>query len=254
MNLGLPLSTIFAFLMVLARVAGVVGFLPLPGFKNAPATVRVILAMTIAFALFPSWPSLPDELPTFGALVASAFSELGFGLVIGLAVAFLTEGFQLGAQALGMQAGYGYAQTIDPTSQADSGVLQVLMTLMTGLLFFSTGADRELLRVLAASFERFPAGAWAPSAANLEGVLRLGAGMFVTGLRIAMPVMALLLLIDLALAVIGRMQQQLQLLSLAFPVKMLAAIAMLSAIAPVAVRVFTGATERTLAALTHMVR
>jgi flagellar biosynthetic protein FliR len=253
MNLGLPLSTVFAFLLVLSRVAGVVGFLPLPGFKSAPPMVRIVLALTISFALFPAWPSLPDELPTFGALIAAAFSELGFGLVVGLAVAFLIEGFQVGAQVLSVQAGYSFAQTIDPTSQADSGVLQVVMTLMTGLLFFTTGADRQLIRVLAASFERFPAGAWAPAAANLEGVLHLGSGMFVTGLRLALPVMALLILIDLSLAVIGRIQQQLQLLSLAFPIKMLAAIAMLAAIVPVAARVFNGASERTLAALLRMV-
>ena len=86
--------------------------------------------------------------------------------MIGLAVAFLTEGFQLAAQIFGVQAGYGFASTIDPTSQADSGVLQVILTLVTGLLFFTTGIDRQLIRVLAASFQTFPAGAWAPSIAT----------------------------------------------------------------------------------------
>lgn len=254
MTLGLPVSTMLAFMLVLARVAGLITFLPIPGFKNAPGMIRIVLAMAITFALFPAWPSLPDELPTFGALTGMAFAELGFGLAVGIAVGFLTEGFQLAAQVLGLQAGYGYASTIDPASQADSSVLQVVMTLVTGLLFFTTGADRELIRILAASFVKFPAGSWAPSAASLDGLVHLGAGMFTTGLRLALPVIALLILIDLALALIGRMQQQLQLLSLAFPVKMLAAIAMLAALAPVIARVFEGSTARTLAALTQMVR
>ena len=55
--------------------------------------------------------------------------------------------------------------------------------------------------------------------------------------------MALLLLIDLALALLGRMQQQLHLLSLSFPVKMLAALAMLVALAPVIARMFEGAAD-----------
>ncbi len=253
MTLGLPISTMLAFMLVLARVAGLVVFLPIPGFKAAPQMIRVVLAMVITFALFPVWPSLPDQLPTFGSLIAMAFAELGFGLVAGLAVTFLTEGFQLAAQVLGLQAGYGYASTIDPTSQADSSVLGVMMMLTTGLLFFTTGADRELIRILAASFERFPAGSWAPSAGSVDGILHLGAGMVSTGLRIALPVISLLLLIDLALALIGRMQQQLQLLSLAFPVKMLAAVAILAALAPVIARVFEGASARTLAALVRVV-
>jgi flagellar biosynthetic protein FliR len=254
MTLGLPVSTMLAFMLVMARVAGLVAFLPLPGFKAAPQSIRAVLAIAVAFALFPAWPSPPNDLPRFGALAGMAFAELGFGLAVGLAVAFLTESFQLAAQVIGVQAGYGFASTIDPTSQADSGVLPSMMTLVTGLLFFTTGADRELIRVLAASFEKFPAGSWAPSAASLDGVLHLGAGLCTTGLRLAMPVIALLILIDLALALIGRIQQQLHLLSLAFPVKMLAAVAMLAALAPVIARVFEGAVSKTLGTLAQAIR
>jgi flagellar biosynthetic protein FliR len=238
-----------AFLLVLARVAGLVTFLPVPGFRNAPDLIRVVLAVAFTLALFPVWPAVPNELPSFGQLMVWAFTEAGFGLVAGLAVAFLNEGFQLAAQVLGLQAGYGYASTIDPSSQADSGVLQVVMTLMTGLLFFTTGLDRELIRALAASFAKYPAGSWTPTMTSVEGVLHLGAGMFTLGLRVAMPVIALLLLIDVALALLGRMQQQLQLLSLAFPVKMLAAVAMLAALSPVVAKLFEGAGARTIASL-----
>src|SRR5579862_3444527 len=249
MTLGLPLSTMYAFLLVLARVGGLVAFLPIPGFRNAPDTIRVVLALVIAFALFPVWPALPNTVPTIAELTAWAFAEAGFGLVIGLAVGFLTESFQLAAQALGLQAGYGYATTIDPTSQVDAGLLQVITLLASGLLLFTFGIDRELFRILAASFQKFPAGSWAPSAASLDGIVRLSGGMFSIGLRLAMPVIALLLLIDLALALLGRIQQQLQLLSLAFPVKMLAALALLAALAPVWTKIFESSAARTLSAL-----
>jgi flagellar biosynthetic protein FliR len=73
--------------------------------------------------------------------------------------------------------------------------------------------------------------------------------MLSTGLRLALPVVALLVLIDFALALVGRVQQQLQLLSLVFPVKMAAALALLAALAPVVPRMFGTAAERTLAVL-----
>lgn len=249
MTLGLPLATIFAFLLVLARVAGLIFFLPLPAFRAAPAQVRAALAVALTLTLFPVWPELANQLPTMGQLTTWAFAEAGLGLAIGLAIAFLMEGFQLAMQIVGLQAGYGYALTIDPTSQADSGVLQILFALATGWLFFVFGFDRELLRVLAASFVKFPAGSWAPSAASLDGIVKLGGGMLVTGLRIAMPIAALLLLIDVALALLGRMQQQLQLLSLAFPAKMLAALVLLAAMAPMLPRIFDTAAQRTLTSL-----
>lgn len=249
MTLGLPLSTIYAFLLVLARVAGFVTFIPIPGFKNAPQAIRALLALAVTFALFPVWPNLPNANPGITQLSVWAFCEAGFGLASGMAVAFLAETFQIAAQVAGFQAGYGFASTIDPNSQADSGILQVIASLSTGLLLFTTGFDHQLIRVLAASFQRFPAGSWTPASANLDGILHLGAEMLSTGLRLAFPIVALLLLIDLALAVLGRVQQQLQLLSLAFPAKMAAALALLVVLAPAVPRLFGPAAERTLAAL-----
>jgi flagellar biosynthetic protein FliR len=249
MTLGLPIATLFAFLLVLARVAGLITFLPIPGFRNAPESVRVALAMAITFALFPVWPSLPNATPAIGQLAMWAFAELGFGLVVGLAISFLVEGFQVAAQILGLQAGYGYASTIDPNSEADSSVLQVMTSLFTSLLFFGSGMDHQVIRILAASFERFPAGAWAPTAASLDGIVSLGGGMLSMGFRMSLPVVAILLLIDFSLALMGRVQQQLQLLSLAFPAKMAAALAVLAALAPVIPKVFGSAAEHTLSIL-----
>jgi flagellar biosynthetic protein FliR len=249
MTLGLPLSTLWAFLLVLARVAGLVAFLPLPAFRALPGLVRVVFCLALAFALFPAWPALPNAVPSIGTLAVWGVCEAGFGLAAGLAVAFLVEGMQMGMQIVGLQAGYGYATMIDPASEADASVLQVMMMLVTGLLLFASGLDRELLRVLAASFERFPAGAWTLTANSLDGVLRLSGGMLTIGLRLALPVTALLLLIDIALALLGRMQQQLQLITLAFPAKMLAAIALLAVMAPMIPRVFSNAAARTLSIL-----
>ena len=57
-----------------------------------------------------------------------------------------------------------------------------------------------------------------PSAA--PAIIRLGAILFSVGLRLALPVVALLVMVDVALALLGRVNAQLQLLSLAFPLKM----------------------------------
>lgn len=249
MTLGLPVSTLFAFVLVLARVGGFVTFLPVPGFRAAPDSIKIGLALAITFALFPVWPALPNTEPSLGQLVAWAFIEAGFGLLVGLAVSFVMEAFQIAGQAAAVHAGFGFATTIDPTSEADSGVLQSMASLFCGILFFSAGMDHQLIRLLAASFVRFPAGTWSPSTVNLDDVIRLGGDMFSIGLRIALPVIALLILIDLALALVGRVQQQLQLLSLAFPVKMAAALAILAALAPAIPKLFSASAEHALAVL-----
>jgi len=88
--------------------------------------------------------------------------------------------------------------------------------------------DREVVRLFALSLEKIPAGAYVFNRATAEPVIRLGATLFAIGVRLALPVVALLVMVDIALALLGRINAQLQLLSLAFPAKMLTALVLLS--------------------------
>ncbi len=151
-------------------------------------------------------------------------SEAAFGVLLGILLSVMVESFQLGAQILGLQAGFSYASTVDPGSQADSTVLQVYAQLLAACLFFALGLHRDMILVLAKSFQAIPPGTFVPKLATAQAVVGFAGTMFSTGLRVAFPVLALLLLVDISLALLGRMQAQLQLLTVAFPAKMLIAI------------------------------
>ena len=224
-------GTLFAFLLVLARVAGAVIFVPLPGLKSAPDAARAVLAVGFTFALFGQWPVVDAGSMTPSRLIGWIFAESAIGLVIGISTAIVLECFTMAAQILGLQAGYGYASTIDPNTQADSGILLVFAQLIAGMLFFTMGLDRDVFRLFAESLGRIPAGTFALSAASAEPIIRLGSSMFSIGVRLALPVVTLLILVDVALALLGRLNAQLQLLTLAFPAKMLTALLVLSWIA-----------------------
>ncbi len=241
-EISLPLATLFGFLAVLARVAGAFVFVPIPGIRSGPRIARVVLALAFTMALFPLWPEINRE-PGMAELAAWMFSEAALGLAVGLAVAFLTEALLMCAQIAGLQAGYSYASTIDPNTQADAGVLLVFAQLAAGMLFFTLGLHREVLRVLALSLVVFPPGEFAISRGAAEGMVTLSAGLFSLGLRLSLPVLALLVLVDLALALLGRVNGQLQLLSSAFPAKMLLTLlvmALLTAAFPRIYRAYAG--------------
>jgi flagellar biosynthetic protein FliR len=226
----LNFSRLYGLLLVLARVSGVIVMVPIPGVSAGPSSARIILALAFTVALFPVWPAPAVEGPVVGKLLGWMASEAAFGLTIGVAVAFLLEGVQLAAQVIGLQAGYSFASTVDPTTQADTTSLQVLSQLLAGSLFFAFGFDRQVIRILAGSLAAIPGGTYALNSSIVEAVTRLGSAIFVTGLQLAAPVLALLLLLDIAFAVLGRLQTQLQLLSLSFSIKMLVGLAFLTVI------------------------
>jgi flagellar biosynthetic protein FliR len=251
-ELTLPLATLFGFLMVLARVAGALAFVPLPGFQTSPGPVRAILALSLTIALAPLWPVAPPPELSMGRMLALIASESVLGLTIGLAVAFLLETLMVAAQIFGMQAGYSYATTIDPASGNDSNVLLVFAQLLGGMLFFALGVDRQVMRVFAMSLAAYPPGTFFLKPSAADAMVKLGAGMLATGVRLALPVIVLLMLVDVALALLGRMQQQMQLLTLAFPAKMLATLAFLAAILVLFLPVCRAAAEHTVSALLRL--
>jgi flagellar biosynthetic protein FliR len=235
-ELTLSMATLYGFLLALARVAAALAFVPLPGVKQGPEPARIVLALSLTLLLAPQWPQVEADL-SMGRLAGWLILDAGLGILIGLLAGFLAEAFQIAAQAVGLEAGFAYASMVDPQTQADSGVLLVFAQLGAGLLFFALGMDHAVIRLFAHSLETYPPGASLAAAPTVAAITHLGSGMFVTGLKLALPALALLTLVDLALALLGRLNAQLQLLTLAFPLKMLAAVAVLAWIAPLFPRV-----------------
>lgn len=227
-DLKLELGTLYAFLLVLARVSGVFVFVPLPGINGGPGIIRVALSASITLALLPLWPVIPSVGLSFGTLVGWLLAEAGLGIGVGIAVAFLSEIFQMGAQIISLQAGYSFASTIDPTSGADSSVLLAIAQTVAGLLFFASGLDHQVLMAFAQSLSAHPPGHVILSTSMLNLVVQAGSAIFSTGLRLVLPLLALLLIVDISLALLGRLNSQLQLITLAFPIKMLVSLGLLA--------------------------
>ncbi|MBV9761639.1 MAG: flagellar biosynthetic protein FliR [Acidobacteriaceae bacterium] len=223
-------EALYGFLLTLTRTGSALFLLPLPAFREIALPARIVLILGITVALMPVWPVVHLDSLSGAQFFLTVIAEIAFGLLVGLAISFLNATFQFAAQTISMQAGFSFASTFDPTSQADTTVFQMLAQLVSGLLFFSLGIHRQLLRLLAHSFDVFSPDRNVLSHASLGALAKLGAMMFSTGLRLGLPVVALLLLTEVALAVLGRLHSQLHLIMLTFPVKTALSFAFLAAI------------------------
>jgi flagellar biosynthesis protein FliR len=193
--------------------------------------------------MFPQWP-VPNGKFSAADVGLLALSEAAFGIICGLLLSCVVEVFQLAAQLLAQQAGFSYASTIDPTNDTDSGVLLVLCQLLAGLLSIAAGLDRHVLSLFAKSLGQIPPGTFVPSLIHLDTAAKLGARMFEIGFLLALPSIAIFLVLDVLLAVLGRLEQQLQLTTILFPVKTASAIF----VAAMALRSFPAAFESLMSA------
>jgi flagellar biosynthetic protein FliR len=226
-EISFSIGLIYSFLLVVARIGGAIIFVPLPGIRNTPEPVRIVLILALTFTLYPVWPTVPVSVNSmqYAGWVAV---EAAFGLCIGLLVGFLGDAALLFGQICGLQAGFSFASTIDPDSQADSPVLSAIAQSVSALLFVTLGLHRYVVRLFAETLQTQPPGQllldahWGSVIAHAAGTL------FAVGLRLALPIVGLMLMVDLTLALVGRINAQLQLLHMAMPLKILATLATVS--------------------------
>jgi flagellar biosynthesis protein FliR len=226
-ELHAPVALIYGFLLVLSRVAGAFIFVPLPGIRSAPDMVRIVLILAITISLFPVWPVLPGD-PAVVEFAGWIAVEAGFGICIGLLVGLLTETASMFGHLCGLHAGFSFVSTIDPNTQAESPVLSILAETVAGLLFVTLGLHRYVIRIFAHSLETLPPGQFLLNPRWSEVVIHAASSVFSLGLRLAFPVVALLVMVDVTLALLGRIESSLQIMSFATPLKMLASIALVS--------------------------
>jgi flagellar biosynthesis protein FliR len=247
-ELSISLSLLYGFALTLVRLSGMFVFLPFPGSHAGGAPARIMLALASTLAVSPRWPDISGPVGT-GEFVSLVVREAVLGALTGVATAFIAEAFVLAAQVLSLPAGYAYASTFDPNTQADSGILLIFAQLTAGLLFFAFGLDRHLIRAFAASLESCPPGTFRPTAALVSETVAVGTAMFSVAVRLAMPIVGLLLLVDVAMGVLGRLNAHIQIVSVSIPVKMLVTILLLAMMLPILPRVYERHAETVLTAV-----
>lgn len=217
-----------SFALAFARVGGVFVFVPLPGVRTGPAFVRMVISVAMTMALYSKWPPATVSHDSIGQVLVWGLSELALGVSVGLLISFLTETLAFGAQAISLPAGYTYAASVDPATQADSNILISLAQLLSGLLFFTLELHHTVLHALARSFDRHPPGSFEPTDQIAHVVISAGTTMLKLGFELVIPILTVLVMVDVAMALLGRLNAQVQVMTVSFPAKMLASMALLA--------------------------
>jgi len=207
-----------AFLLVLARIAGLVGTSPILGHLLVPLRVRAAFAVILAAALAPAVTAPAAAPTTLWGLAGAVAIESALGALLGLVAQFIFAGVQLGGQIAGIEMGFGLDALIDPQTHAHITVVAQWQQLLALLVFLALDVHHVLLRALLASFQTAPPGALAVSAVGLHGAIVLSGELFAIGARIAAPVLIALLLTNGALGVLARTIPQLNVFVVGFPV------------------------------------
>jgi flagellar biosynthetic protein FliR len=245
------LSPAFTYgtLLVLIRTSALLVTSPLLSHRGIPAMTKAGFALFFALVLVPlETEHLPAPPQQFGPLIEAVLREALFGLALGLAMNMVFLGLQMASRIVGVQMGFGLGGVIDPITGNDGGVLEQFYMLLVTLVFFSIQGHHLVITALAETIRAVPPGTFDPFSVISSGeVGALAAGLMVTAVRIAMPVMAALFLVDLGMGLVARTVPQVQVLFVAMPVKVGVGLVVLMAALPASAHLMSGVIGNTMA-------
>jgi len=217
-------------LIVAFRLGGLMLFSPILASAAVPVRVRAGLAFLVAAASYPllherGVVTVPAELDLLmlGGLIAR---EAAIGAVVGWLAMLPLMIAQTAGQAISTQLGLAFAEVYDPTTDASAEQLGQMLTWLALVCFLTIGGHAWLFLAVLRTFDYVPVGGFTVDAELLRLATGLALSAMEVGLRLCAPVLALVFLESLALGFMSKTTPQINILSLGFPLRILAGVTM----------------------------
>ena len=222
------------FLLMLTRCSGIFMIAPFFGSLNIPVTIRAAAAFAFTLVLFP----VVDGLGTVAAplsvwaFAGSVLAELFIGWLIGFIAYVCFSAIHMAGKVMDMQVGFAVVNVMDPTSGQQIPLIGSLLYNLGIIVFLVTNGHHVIITALAESFRMVPLAAMQPNLSLTMLLVDFTNGIFVTGMKIAMPVTFAILLVNVALGILARTMPQMNIFVVGIPLQLMVGVGVLSMLLP----------------------
>lgn len=209
--------------LMVARITSSLAVMRVAGGTGSFPAFRILMSLALATALAPmvpvSWVDAARQLTTVPAMLYAMLTEVLLGLALGLVFQCFLSACSIAGTLIGMGTSLSMARMVDPVTGGQALVPQQILQMLFVLLLLLGNAHLVLIGVVARSFETLPPGAGLPCD-GVALVANLGTIMLDWGLRLAMPVVAVALLLDACFGLVARLAPEFDILFLSLPIRL----------------------------------
>ncbi|QHM75090.1 hypothetical protein C7M52_01039 [Mixta theicola] len=205
------------FFWPLVRLLALFSTAPIFSERAVSKKVKIGLAVMISWILAPTLPPTQVTLFSVGGFWL-LLQQLLIGIALGFTMQFAFAAVRMAGELIGLQMGLSFATFFDPGSRLNMPVLARFLDMLALLLFLTFNGHLWLISLLADSFHTLPIGGDPLNANAFLALAKAGGLIFLNGMRLALPLIILLLTINLALGLLNRVAPQLSVFAIGFPV------------------------------------
>lgn len=208
------------FLFVMFRVGSMILFIPILGSGQVPNRVKIGFILFISIAVFPMVRATPmPELKGLFDLVVYLFSEITIGLAVAYSARLLFTAVQIAGTVVDFQMGFGVVNVIDPQTETQVSITAQFQNILAILMFLAADAHHFIIEAIVESFFLINPSQINFSTFTPEIMLMLFSATFLTAVKIAAPIMAILFFISVGLGLVARTVPQMNVFIVGFPLQ-----------------------------------
>jgi flagellar biosynthetic protein FliR len=209
---------IAGLLWPLTRILALISAAPIFGNSAVPPSVKVSLSVAIAVIVAPAVPAWPAVDPMSYAGLLIVLQEMLIGLAMGFSIRIIFAAVEMAGEISSLTMGLGFATFFDPTTQGRSSAISQFLSLVATMAFLAINAHLVLLSALVESFSTLPVSALPIYGGGFKQLADWGGKIFSVGVQLSLPIVAALLITNVALGILTRAAPQLNLFGIGFPI------------------------------------
>lgn len=242
---GMLLNGFDVFILVLVRMTGLFVTAPIFGRRNVPVYLKIgfsfFLAMILVNTLTVPKPEYFNNIYDYAFLVLKEFLV---GVTIGYVSFLVFSAIYLAGQLIDMQTGFSMVSVMDPMSNIQVPVTSNFYFIISMLIFLSINGHHLLIQALFKSYNMIPLGKASFNQNLMNDIIRVFGDIFIIGFKISAPIIAAILITDVALGVISRTMPQLNVFVVGMPLKIILGVLIIYFSIPVFTEVVSWMTGR----------
>ncbi len=196
------------FILILMRIATFIYVAPIFNTSGVPRRVKIGVSFFISVLVFSINPNLTVSYDGVLEYAFIVLKEFGVGILTGLICAFCVQIILFAGKVIDMETGLSMAQIFDPTTRIQVGIFGNLYHYMLILLLLTSGLHRYLIEAIVETYKVIPIGKAVINASLYPDIIGFMSDYFVIGFRIALPVFACTILLNVVLAILARVSPQ----------------------------------------------
>ncbi len=211
-----------AYLWPFFRILALLGTAPVFGQPNVSVQVKLGLGALLTIIIAPTLGPMPDVSVGSPAGLLVGVQQILIGVSIGMVMQVVFAAVEAAGEFAGLQMGLSFAQLITPTARGGAtAVLSNLLNVIGTLIFLSVNGHLRMLSALMDTFTTLPISLDPIRGRGWETIAAWGSTIFAGGLMLSLPLVAALLMANLALGILNRAAPQVGVYQVGFAITLL---------------------------------